>query len=61
MDEDIKEKKGTTVVLDNDSYKLVKNKQFEIFNETDKSVSIQSISSEAVKKGIDLINKDNIK
>lgn len=54
--EDTNEKKGTTVYLDQEAYTLIVNKQTEIFNKTNKRMSIQVLVSESVKKGINLIN-----
>lgn len=52
MDDTNDKEKGTTVLLESDSYSLILNKQTEIFNETKKRISIQKLVSEAVKKGI---------
>ncbi len=55
MNEKIKEKNSTIVEIDNDAHLIVKNKQNEIFNRTKKNTPIRIIVSEAVKKGINLI------
>lgn len=52
----LKDKKGTTVYLDQEAYTLIVNKQTEIFNKTNKRMSIQVLVSESVKKGIDLVD-----
>jgi len=64
-----KEKKGTTVYLDQEAYTIIINKQTEIFNKTNKRMSIQDLVSNFVKKGAklndielkNLIYKDVIK
>ncbi len=51
----IKEKKGITILIDSDVHKIIKNKQNEIFNKIDKTIPIQDVASEAIRKGINLI------
>ncbi len=51
-----KEKKKTTVLLDNEAYTLIRKKQMEIFDKTEKDVSIQDLVSESIRKGL----KENI-
>lgn len=58
MDDEInnsKDKKGTTVVLEQDAYSMILEKQMEIFNKTKKRISIQELVSSSVKKGVNLI------
>lgn len=55
MNEKIKERISTIVEIDNDAHLIIKNKQNEIFNRTKKNTPIRIIVSEAVKKGINLI------
>lgn len=53
---DLREGKGVTTWIDNDVRILIKDKQNEIFSKTRKNVSMQFVTSEAVKKGINLID-----
>lgn len=55
MNENVKEKSGKIVEIDKYAHIMIKNKQNEIFNKTNKTVPLRIIVSEAVKKGIDLI------
>ncbi len=55
-----KEKKGTTVYLNQEAYNLIVNKQTKILNETNKRISIQDLLFQCVKKGIHLINYVNV-
>ena len=47
-----KEKKKTTVLLDNEAYTLIRKKQMEIFDNTEIVVSIQDLVSQYIKKGM---------
>ncbi len=55
MSEEVKEKNGKIVELDKDAHIMIKNKQNEIFNKTNKTMPLRIIASEAIKKGINLI------
>ncbi len=55
-DLDTQEKKGTTVLLMNDAYKLIRDKQSEIYKTTGKTHAVQEIVSKAVEKGIELVS-----
>jgi len=50
-----KEKKGTTVFLEQKTYSMILEKQLEIFKEIDKRISIQELVSDSIKNGIHLI------
>ena len=53
-----KEKKlntGTTVILDENSYALIREKQMEIFNVDKRKVTIQELVSNSIKQGINLV------
>lgn len=54
------EKKGTktTVLLDEEAYSLIVNKQAETFNKTKKRISIQDLVSQSVKNGLKLNKTD---
>lgn len=52
MSETKEKKLGSMVWLDDDAHILIKNKQNEIFNKIKKNISMQSIASEAVRRGI---------
>ena len=54
--ENSQEKKGTTVLLMNDAYKLIRDKQSEIYKITGKTFAVQDIASKAVEKGIELVS-----
>lgn len=47
-----KENKGTTVLLKQDAYLLVRKRQMETLNRNGKDTNIQDIVSDSVKKGL---------
>lgn len=51
-----KEKKGTTVFLEQKTYSMILEKQLEIFKETNKRISIQELVSDSIRSGINLIS-----